>query len=53
MVCELPEAMSWSVAPTSEFWIQATQGLAGGGYGVCMCCWLVGGGQDVCMGEDT
>lgn len=53
MVCGLPEAMSWSVSPTSEFCIQATQGLAGGGYGVCMCCWLSGGGRDMCMGEDT
>ena len=51
MVCGLPEAMSWSVSPTSEFCIQATQGLAGGGNGVCMCCWLSGGGQGVYGGR--
>lgn len=53
MVCGLPEALSWSFSPTSEIWIQATLGLAGGGYWVCVCCWLSGGGQDMSMGEDT
>ena len=51
MICGLPEAMSWSVSPTSEFLVQATQCLACGVYSMDICRWLGAGRQDVCMGE--
>lgn len=51
IICGLPEAMSWSVLPTSEFLVQATQCLACGMYSMGICRWLGGDRQDVCMGE--